>query len=159
MDCNRNGSFGRHDSVSEPTQRFEFTTKMNIEILQRQRRATSLRALGPKPRGRVPIRRLRLPDLVMLPSLAGCQTSDGSFSAVSTATIASKDAFCSIFRDLHSFAPLQIQNLQIFPNFFRENLLTFREISTTISKILTVQKHANLVEFEKCCKMRLCSLS
>ena len=40
------------------------------------------------------------------------QTSDGSFSAVSTATIASKDAFFCIFRDLqdlYSFAPLQIQ--------------------------------------------------
>ena len=50
------------------------------------------------------------------------QTSDGSFSAVSTATIASKDAFFSIFRDLqdlHSFAALQSQNLQIFFNVFR----------------------------------------
>ena len=59
----------------------------------------------------------------------GCQTSDGSFSAVSTATIASKDAFCSIFRDLqdlHSFAPLQSQILLIFRNFFREN---FRIVS------------------------------
>ena len=40
------------------------------------------------------------------------QTSDGSFSAVSTATIASKDAFFCIFRDLqdlHSFAPLESQ--------------------------------------------------
>ena len=39
-------------------------------------------------------------------------TLDGSFSAVWTATIASKDAFCSIFRDLqdlHSFAPLESQ--------------------------------------------------
>ena len=43
---------------------------------------------------------------------SGCQTSDGSFSAVSTATIASKDAFFCIFRDLqdlHSFAPLESQ--------------------------------------------------
>ena len=49
------------------------------------------------------------------------QTSDGSFSAVSTATIASKDAFFCIFRDLqdlHPFAPLRSQNLQIF-SFFR----------------------------------------
>ena len=106
-------------------------------------------------------------------------TSDGSFSAVSTATIASKDAFFSIFRDLqdlHSFAPLQSQILQSFRKFFRENfsdfckiLLNFCEISAKISKILIqiwkiselrmVQKDANLVDFEKCCKMRLCSLS
>ena len=41
---------------------------------------------------------------------AACQASDGSFSAVWTATIASKDAFFCIFRDLqdlHSFAPLR----------------------------------------------------
>ena len=110
------------------------------------------------------------------------QTSDGSFSAVSTATIASKDAFFCIFRDLqdlHSFAPLQSQILQIFRKFFRENfrifsdfckiLLNFCEISAKINKILTqickisdirmVQKDANLVDFEKCYKMRLCSLS
>ena len=37
-----------------------------------------------------------------------CQTSGGSFSAVSTATIARKDAFFCIFhnlQDLHPFAP------------------------------------------------------
>ena len=48
-------------------------------------------------------------------------TSDDSFSAVSTATIASKEAFFSIFRDLqdlHSFAPLKSQILQIFRKFF-----------------------------------------
>ena len=42
------------------------------------------------------------------------ETLEGSFSAVSTATIARKDAFFSIFRDLqdlHSFAPLQTQKL------------------------------------------------
>ena len=78
------------------------------------------------------------------------QTSDGSFSAVSTATIASKDAFFCIFRDLqdlHSFPPLQSQILQIFRDFFRENfrifsdfckiLLNFCEISAKINKILT----------------------
>ena len=43
-----------------------------------------------------------------LPGIDGClqqsvsQTSDGSFSAVWTATIASKDAFFCIFRDLQS---------------------------------------------------------
>ena len=89
--------------------------------------------------------------LVVLPEAADDhQTLDGSFSAVSTATIASKDAFFSIFRDLqdlHSFAPLQSQILQIFRNFFRENfrifsdfckiLLNFCESSAKINKILT----------------------
>ena len=41
--------------------------------------------------------------------LAGCQTLAGSFSAVWTATIARKGAFCSIFldnlHDLNCFAP------------------------------------------------------
>ena len=44
-----------------------------------------------------------------------------SFSSVSTATIARKDAFCSIFRDLqdlHSFAPLRYQ-------FFSKNFVSF----------------------------------
>ena len=82
-------------------------------------------------------------------------------------------------QDLHSFAPFQSQILQIFRNFFRENfrifsdfhkkLLNFCELSAKINKILTqickiseirmVQKDANLVDFEKCYKMRLCSLS
>ena len=55
---------------------------------------------------------------------AARQTLDASFSAVWTATIARKDAFFCIFRDLqdlHSFAPLKSQILQIFRNFFREN--------------------------------------
>ena len=76
------------------------------------------------------------------------QTLDDSFSAVWTATIASKDAFFSIFRDLqdlHSFGPLKSQNLQIFRNFFAkisglifigflQNLLNFCEISGKINK-------------------------
>ena len=44
--------------------------------------------------------------------LVGCQMLRGSFSAVRTATIARKDAFCMDFRniqDLHSFAPLESQ--------------------------------------------------
>ena len=103
------------------------------------------------------------------------QTSDGSFSAVSTATIASKDAFFCIFRDLqdlHSFAPLQSQILQIFRKFFRENfrifsdfckiLLNFCEISEKINKLLTqickisdirmVQNIGNNVDFENAAK-------
>ena len=53
--------------------------------------------------------------------LASGQTLEGSFSAVSTVTIATKYSFCRVFRDLqdlHSFAPLHIQNLQIFSFFF-----------------------------------------
>ena len=45
--------------------------------------------------------------------LASVQTLEGSFSAVSTATIATKYSFCSVFRDLQdlqSFAPLRSQN-------------------------------------------------
>ena len=73
-------------------------------------------------------------------------------------------------QDLHSFAPLRSQVLQIFRNFFRENfrifadfctiLLNFCEISAKIDKILTqickisetrmVQKNANLADLEKC---------
>ena len=102
-----------------------------------------------------------------------------SFLAVWTATIASKGSFCRVFQnlqDLHSFAPLQSQNLQIILQFFSRKfpdfckiLLIFCEISAKISNILTqickiseirtVQKDANLVDLEKCCKMRLCSLS
>ena len=101
------------------------------------------------------------------------KNSDGSFSAVSTATIASKDAFFSIFRnlqDLHSFAPLQYYILHMFRKFFRGNfrispdfctrLLNFCEISAKINKnltkicknseIRTVQKDANIVDPEKC---------
>ena len=58
--------------------------------------------------------------------LASGQTSDSSFSAVSTATIATKYSFCRVFRDLqdlHSFAPFNIQNLQIF------SFLNFEKLS------------------------------
>ena len=58
-------------------------------------------------------------------------------SAVWTATIASKDAFFSIFgdlQDLHSFAPLQSQILQIFRKFFRENLWIFSDFCKILRK-------------------------
>ena len=62
------------------------------------------------------------------------QTSKCSFSSVSTATIATKVPFFSIFRDLqdfHSFAPLRIQNFsQNLPHF----LHTFTEISQKFAK-------------------------
>ena len=60
------------------------------------------------------------------------------------------------------------ENFRIFSDFCKI-LLNFCEISAKINKILTqickiseirmVQKDANLVDFEKCCKMRLFSLS
>ena len=45
------------------------------------------------------------------------QISDGSFSAVWTATIATKGSFCRVFQDLQdlqTFAPLRFQKLHIF---------------------------------------------
>ena len=48
----------------------------------------------------------------------------GSFSSVSTATIASEDAFCSIFRDLqdlHSSRDLNLQNFANFRQFIFQN--------------------------------------
>ena len=59
-----------------------------------------------------------------LTQVSNCLTLDGSFSAVSTATIARKDAFFSIFRDLQdlcAFAPLRSQNFskKLVQNFAR----------------------------------------
>ena len=53
---------------------------------------------------------------------------EGSFSSVSTATIASKDAFCSIFRDLqdlHSSRDLNFQNFANVRQSFFDNLIKF----------------------------------
>ena len=52
-----------------------------------------------------------------LTQLSNCLTLEGSFSSVSTATIARKGAFCSIFwalQDLHSFAPLRPEKFSKF---------------------------------------------
>ena len=61
------------------------------------------------------ITRPKLPVVVRQPNL---RFSDGSFSAVSKPIFATKYSFFSIFlkalQDLETFAPLQIQNLQIF---------------------------------------------
>ena len=75
------------------------------------------------------------------------RTLEGSFSSVSTPNFTSDSSFFSIFRDLsdsHSFAPLQIQNLQIFsilnlPKFLRifAILQTFAEFSLFFFEILT----------------------
>ena len=55
------------------------------------------------------------------------QTLEGSFSAVSTATIARNGAFFHIFRDLqdfHAFAPLRTQNFKKIHHFC-QNLANF----------------------------------
>ena len=78
----------------------------------------SARACGPRRRCRSS-RGLRAPQLKssisnLSPILQqNDQTLEGSFSAVSTATIATKQSFCRVFRDLQdlqSFAPLRSQN-------------------------------------------------
>ena len=60
-------------------------------------------------------------ELVRNPHDDASLTSDGAFSAVWTATIASKDAFCSIFhnlQDLHPFAPFQSRKFRKFASKF-----------------------------------------
>ena len=62
------------------------------------------------------------------------QTLDGSFSSVSRPIFASKYSFFSIFRDLqdlHTFAPLQIQNFSKFSSTFFSRI--FQEILEFLS--------------------------
>ena len=75
-------------------------------------------------------------------------TLEGSFSAVSTATIARVGAFCSIFRDLqdyHTFAPRETENRsKKSSNFFAtfqkiykiENFVIFQQFSSNFAPIL-----------------------
>ena len=61
--------------------------------------------------------------------------SEGSFSAVSKPTFASKYAFFSIFRDLqdsHAFAPFQVKKFSNISSKFRQ----FHDFSLKISIIL-----------------------
>ena len=79
------------------------------------RRAVGHRGAVAVGRGRHRVGRASTEELSKSPQI--CR---GSFSSVSTATIASKDAFCSIFRDLqdlHSFRDLNFQFFQIFETF------------------------------------------
>ena len=83
--------------------------------------------------------------------LASGQTLEGSFSAVSTATIATKYSFCRVFRDLQdlfSLEQLNIQLLQIFKTFFNE-----------YGAVERIQRNVNLVDLEKRCKMSIWLLS
>ena len=94
---------------------------------------------------------------------------EGSFSAAWTATIAKVGAFFSIFRalqDLHSFAPLQFQNLNkiswnffgfllkilqtfaIFPTFFIELCTDFDQNFTEVRRIFDIPK--NDEQSQKC---------
>ena len=66
------------------------------------------------------------------------QTLEGSFSAVSTATIARVVAFFRIFRDLqdvHSFAPLQNQNFSKF-RIFSEILRDFSQFLRIFQNVI-----------------------
>ena len=89
--------------------------------------------------------------MMSLTQLSNCLTLGGSFSSVSTATIARKGAFCSIFwalQDLHSFAPLRpekfskfsSQILHFFRNFSRQNIKFWQfslQISLKLNQILS----------------------
>ena len=95
------------------------------------------------------------------------QTSEGSFSAVSTSIFASKYAFDSSRRDLHNAllctAPKShffqkisriCQNLRKFSEILR-NSQFFKPIFCENFEIAAVQKDANLVELEKCCQTHI----
>ena len=74
------------------------------------------------------------------------QTLEGSFSAVSTATIATKQSFCRDFRDLQdlqSFAPLRSQNFNktssnffVFLLNFPTKIAIFQHFSSNFDRIL-----------------------
>ena len=83
----------------------------------------------------------------------GRETLEGSFSSVSTPNFTSEYSFFSIFRDLsdsHSFAPLQIQNLQIF-SIFRQKIANFRDFANfcRIFAIFLRKFHRILSEFRE----------
>ena len=63
----------------------------------------------------------------------------GSFSAVSTATIATKYSFFQVFRDLqdfHTFAPLRSQNFSEKPSKFLLEIFIFSRFSTNFAIFL-----------------------
>ena len=95
------------------------------------------------------------------------QTSEGSFSAVSKPNFASKYAFESSRRDLHNAllctAPKShffqkisriCQNLRKFSEILR-NSQFFKPIFCENFEIAAVQKDANLVDLEKCCRTHI----
>ena len=75
--------------------------------------------------------------MMSLTQLSNCLTLGGSFSSVSTATIARKGAFCSIFwalQDLHSFAPLEPLRPEKISKFSSQTLQLFRNFQGKTSK-------------------------
>ena len=95
-----------------------------------------------------------------------CNFLAGSFSAVSKRNFATKYAFDSIFQslqDLYTSAPLQSQNLaeiglknqHFFLLKFHKNCCFFKPIFCENFEIAAVQKHANLLELEKCCRTHI----
>ena len=90
-----------------------------------------------------------------------CKFLAGSFSAVSKRNFARKYSFDNIFQalqDLHTFAQLQSQIFRK-KSFWKIN--NFRENSAKSRKLQNLVKFQefqfdNLVDFEKCCKTRIC---
>ena len=87
-----------------------------------------------------------------------------SFSAVSAPIFARKYAFCSIFQNLPDYQSDIFEIWQNFANFatsaifllkFHENCCFFKPIFCENFEIAAVQKDANLVELEKCCRTHI----
>ena len=89
---------------------------------------------------------------------------EGSFSAVSTPSFATKYSFCSVFQDLQNELAEFATCLQFFSNFansakllvkfsdFCKIFLDFRFFSEFSCQILKIQL-AHFVDLERCCKM------
>ena len=87
-----------------------------------------------------------------------------SFSAVSAPIFARKYAFCSIFQNLPDSQAEIFEIRQNFANFatfaifllkFQEKCCFFKPIFCDNFEIAAVQKDANLVELEKCCRTHI----
>ena len=84
-------------------------------------------------------------------------TLDGSFSAVWTSTIASKDAFFCIFhnlKDLHPFAPIK-KFVDFFWNFakFQQNFAKIRENPEIFAK--KIAKILQMLRLQRCKRMQI----
>merc|ERR1719271_869523 len=99
-----------------------------------------------------------------LPVFGKISAKCSSFSAVSAPIFARKYAFCSIFQNLPDSLAEIFEIWQHFANFatfakfllnFHENCCFFKPIFCEIFEIAAVQKDANLVELEKCCRTHI----
>ena len=99
--------------------------------------------------------------MMSLTQLSNCLTLRGSFSSGSTATIARKGAFCSIFwalQDLHSFAPLRSQNFSkfssqissFFRNFSKKNTKFWQFSSQTSLKLDQILSEFHRLHRKRC---------